>query len=142
MRYQDLVNQLIDRRYTLHLSQNRLSERCGVYQPAIHKYEKFKATMQLKTLLAIMDGLRLRLFVEDVCITSGVKLYGVVKHTLVKCRQHPQEMLEALGYSKAAYATWGNDHFNNTQVDRLLEILAYLHLSIKIREEAAANEQG
>lgn len=140
MRYEDLINRLIDRRYTLHLSQNKLSERSGVYQPSIHKYEKFKVTMQLKTLLAIMDGLRMRLFVEDVCITSGVKLYGVVKHTLVKCKQHPQEMLEALGYSKSAYATWGLDNLNNTQVDRLLEILAYLHLNIKIREEAAEND--
>lgn len=39
MRYEDLINRLIDRRYTLHLSQNKLSERSGVYQPAIHKYE-------------------------------------------------------------------------------------------------------
>lgn len=139
MRYEDLVNRLIDRRYTLHLSQNKLAEGIGLYQPAIHKYEKFKVIMQLKSLLAIMEGLRLRLIVEDVCITSGVKLFGVVKHTLVKNKQHPQTMLEELGYSKSAYASWGADSFNNTQVDRILDILAYLHLEIKIREEATEN---
>lgn len=142
MRYQDLVNQLIDRRYTLHLSQSKLSDRCGVYQPAIHKYEKFKEIMQLKTLLAIMDGLRLRLFVEDVSITSGVKLYGVVKHTLVKKHLTVWQMLEALGYSKSAFYSFDAGSMSNTQVDRILGILAYLHLNIKIREEAEENEQG
>lgn len=134
MRYEDLINRLIDRRYTLHLSQNAVADEAGVYQCSIARYERLKTMMQIKNLFGVIQVLQLRLFIAGKECKTGADVYGIVNHTMVAARITQQRMLEELGYSPAAQYSFNAQAFNNKRVDRLLEMLAYLHLDIKLRE--------
>jgi DNA-binding XRE family transcriptional regulator len=80
--YFDLVNQVIDRRNELHLTQKDLADRLGTHQSRVSKIESADQVIRLRTIISIAEALESEVLIQLIPLSPGDYQYvGQVQTT-------------------------------------------------------------
>ena len=134
MRYDELISRMITRRAELHLAQWELGDLTGIMQTSISNFERGRITMTVKSMLALLGGLDMRLTVDGRDVNTCGDMMAAINRARLTQRRRLEDVLAECGYSSTAFYSWSNREIGNVRAPRVLDVMTALKLDVKIRE--------